>query len=111
VGAAFAHDPVSALVPISIAIGGLSAASPICWSLPSLLVPNTSTGKVGGIMNFSNQLSAIAAPILTGYTVQATHNFTWAFGIAAAYLVIGVLSYAFLLGRIQPIDVRRALEA
>ncbi|MBW8748638.1 MAG: MFS transporter, partial [Acidobacteria bacterium] len=52
-----------------------------------------------------------AAPILTGYTVQATHNFTWAFGIAAAYLVIGVLSYAFLLGRIQPIDVRRALEA
>lgn len=111
IGAAFAHDLVSALVPISIAIGGLSAASPICWSLPSLLVPNTSTGKVGGIMNFSNQLSAIAAPILTGYTVQATHNFTWAFGIAAAYLVIGVLSYTFLLGRIQPIDVRRALEA
>ena len=111
IGAAFAHDLVSALVPISIAIGGLSAASPICWSLPSLLVPNTSTGKVGGIMNFSNQLSAIAAPILTGYTVQATHNFTWAFGIAAGYLVIGVLSYTFLLGRIQPIDVRRALEA
>lgn len=109
VGAAFAHDLTSALVPISIAIGGLSAAAPVVWSLPSLLVPNTSTGKVGGIMNFSNQISAIAAPILTGYTVQATHSFVWAFGIAAVYLVIGVLSYAFLLGRIEPVDVRGAL--
>lgn len=111
VGAAFAHDLPSALLPISIAIGGLSAAAPVVWSLPSLLVPNSSTGKVGGILNFSNQLSAIAAPILTGYTVQATHSFKWAFGIAAVYLVVGVVSYAFLLGRIHPINVRQALEA
>ena len=106
VGAAFAHSTLSALVPISIAIGGLSAASPVMWSLPSLLVPNSSTGKVGGIMNFSNQISAIAAPILTGYVVQATGHFFWAFVLAAVYVVLGVLSYAFLLGPIRPLQIR-----
>ncbi len=108
-GAAFAHTLWEALIPISIAIGGLSAAAPVGWSVPSILVPDSSTGRVGGIINFSNQLSAIAAPILTGYTVGRTHAYGWAFGIAGAYLCVGILSYVFLLGRIERIDVRSAL--
>lgn len=111
VGTAFVHSVGPALLFISIATGGLSAASPIGWSLPSLLVPNSSTGRVGGIVNFSNQLSAIAAPIVTGYSVMLTHSFGWAFGIAAAYLCVGIAAYVFLLGRTEPIDVQRALAA
>jgi MFS family permease len=109
VGAAFAHSVASALIPITIAIGGLSAASPVIWSLPSLLVPNTSTGKVGGIINFANQISAIVAPILTGYTVQKTGSYVWAFAIPAVYILLGILSYIVLLGRVEAIDVRGAL--
>lgn len=109
VGAAFAHSVASALIPITIAIGGLSAASPVIWSLPSLLVPNTSTGKVGGIINFSNQISAIVAPILTGYTVQKTGSYVWAFAIPTVYILLGILSYLVLLGRIQAINVQAAL--
>ncbi len=108
-GAIFAHSTLSALIPISIAISGLSAASPVIWSLPSLLVPNSSTGKVGGIFNFSNQISAIAAPIITGITVQRTGAYAWAFGIAAIYLVIGIASYLILLRRIEPVQVEDAL--
>ena len=104
VGAAFAHTLTAALIPISIAIGGLSAAAPVGWSLPSMLVPDSSTGKVGGIVNFSNQLSAIAAPIITGYTVQATGRYGWAFGIAGGYLCVGIAAYVFLLGRIEPLS-------
>lgn len=108
-GAAFAHNVVSALIPITIAIGGLSAASPVLWSLPSLLVPDSSTGKVGGIMNFSNQISAIAAPILTGWTVELTHSYVLAFAIPTAYILIGIVAYVTMLGRIEAIDVRTAL--
>ncbi|MEZ2347616.1 MFS transporter [Terriglobus sp. RCC_193] len=110
VGAAFAHTVTAALVCITLSIGGLSAASPVIWSLPSFLVPNTSTGKVGGIVNFANQISAILAPIVTGYTVGATHSYTLAFAIPAIYIVIGIASYFVLLGRIEPIDVREALQ-
>jgi dipeptide/tripeptide permease len=56
---------------------------------------------VGGIINFSNQISGISAPILTGYLVSAFHSYAWAFGVAAAYLAIGIASYIFLLGKIE----------
>jgi len=54
-------------------------------------------------MNFSSQISGIAAPIITGYVVSASHSFATAFYIAAAYLLIGMGGYIFLLGRIEPI--------
>ena len=102
-GAAHAQSTFSALFWISMAIGGLSAAAPVAWSLPSLIAPRESVGTVGGIMNFGSQLSAISAPIVTGYIASITHSFFWAFGAAAAFLVAGIAGYAFLLGRIEVI--------
>jgi sugar phosphate permease len=102
-GAANAHTATRALIWISISIGGLAAAAPVGWSIPSMIAPRGSVGTVGGIVNFSNQISGIAAPIITGYVVAATHSFAWAFGIAAIYLLIGIASYIFLLGRIEPV--------
>jgi MFS family permease len=102
-GAAYAQNAITALVWISVAIGGLSAAAPVAWSLPSLIAPRESVGTVGGIMNFGSQLSAISAPIATGYIASITHSFFWAFGAAAAFLVAGIAGYMFLLGRIEVI--------
>ena len=102
-GTAYAHTPVVALFWISVCIGGLAAASPIGWSIPSLIAPRESVGTLGAIMNFCSQLSGIAAPIITGYIVQATHSFFSAFAAAAAFLVIGIAGYIFLLGPMAPI--------
>jgi hypothetical protein len=60
-------------------------------------------GTLGGILNFGNQLSAIAAPIATGYIAQTTHSFFWAFAAAAIFLAVGIAGYVFLLGRIEAI--------
>ncbi len=102
-GAAHAHTPTVALLWISLSIGGLAAAAPIGWSIPSLIAPSGSVGAVGGIINFSNQISGIVAPILTGYLIAVTGTFAWAFAVAAGYLLVGILSYIVLLGRIEPI--------
>ena len=102
-GAAHAHTATQALFWISLSIGGLAAAAPVGWSLPSLIAPRGSVGTLGGILNFSNQISGIAAPILTGYLVSARHSFALAFGVAAIYLVIGISGYVFLLGDIERI--------
>jgi MFS family permease len=103
-GPAFTHHPVPALLSLCVGLGGLSAAAPVGWSLPSILVPTSSTGKVGGIMNFGSQISAIAAPVITGYLTSWTHTFAAAFALAALLLLIGTISYAFLLGKIQRIE-------
>ena len=104
VGAAHAHTALRALLWISISIGGLAAAAPIGWSIPSMIAPRGSVGTVGGIINFSNQLSGIAAPIITGYVVAETKSYAWAFGISAIYLLIGIASYIVLLGKIEQIE-------
>ena len=101
-GAAEAHTALRALAWISLSIGGLAAAAPVGWSIPGLIAPRSSTGTVGGIVNFSNQLSGIAAPIVTGHLVAAEHlGYAWAFGVAAAYLAVGICAYVFLLGDIE----------
>jgi ACS family D-galactonate transporter-like MFS transporter len=102
-GAAQAHTPVAALFWISLAVGGLSAASPVAWSIPSLIAPRESVGTLGGIMNFGSQLAAITAPIATGYVVRATESFSGAFIAATVFLFIGVAGYVFLLGDMQAI--------
>ena len=102
-GTAYSHTPVTVLFWISVSIGGLSAASPVGWSIPSLIAPRESVGTLGGILNFGNQLAGIAAPILTGYIVQATHSFSGAFIGATAFLILGIAGYVFLLGRIEAI--------
>jgi MFS family permease len=103
-GAAHAHSTQQALIWISISIGGLAAAAPVGWSIPGLIADRSDVGKVGGIVNFSNQLSGIAAPIVTGYLVTARQSFAWAFGASAVYLVIGIAAYIFLLGKIEPAE-------
>jgi sugar phosphate permease len=102
-GAAHAHSPATALVWISIALGGLAAAAPVAWTVPSLIAPQGSVGTVGALANFCGQLSAISAPIITGYIVSATHSFAAAFAIATLVLLLGIASYVFLLGRIARI--------
>lgn len=104
-GAAHVHSALPALLWISLSIGGLSAASAVGWSVPSLITPRNSVGSVGGIINFSNQLSGIAAPIITGYLVQSLHSFTWPFIVATTYLVIGISAYLLLLGKIEPMPL------
>ena len=66
-----------------------------------MIARRNDVGKVGGIINFSNQISGICAPIITGYLVTAFHSYAWAFGVAAVYLVIGIAAYIFLLGKIE----------
>ena len=100
-GAAHAHDAAQALFWISVSIGGLSAASPVAWSVPSLIAWRSDVGKVGGIINFAGQVSGIAASIITGYVVAATHSYAWAYRVAALYLTVGIAGYIFLLGRIE----------
>ena len=100
-GAAGSHTAPQALVWISLAISGLSVHSAVGWSLPSLIASPRDVGKVAGIVNFSNQLSGICAPIITGYLLAALHSYAWVFGVCGIYLAIGICGYVFLLQRIE----------
>ncbi len=105
-GAARAHSPATALVWISLALGGLAAAAPVAWTVPSLIAPRESVGTLAGAVNLCGQIAAISAPIVTGYIVSATHSFAAAFMTATAILLLGIVGYIVLLGHIEPIPER-----
>jgi hypothetical protein len=61
-------------------------------------------GTVGSIMNFFNNLAGIAAPIAAGFIFQSTGSFAANFLVAGAILVLGIICFLFLLGRIEQIQ-------
>ena len=79
-GAANAHTAAGALIWISISIGGLSAASPVGWSIPSLIAPKESVGTVGGILEFQQSacghLPRLSSPVTS---CKSRIPFAWAF--------------------------------
>jgi MFS transporter, ACS family, D-galactonate transporter len=102
-GVAYAQTAETAVFWITLSITGLSIAAPVGWSLPSLIAPRESVGTVGGIMNLCNQIAGIAAPIVTGFIVAYTRSYSAAFLAAAAFLLLGIAAYIFLLGDMAPV--------
>ena len=102
-GATRTSNPRVAIFWISIALCGLAASAPVGWSIPGLIAPPGSTGRVAGIMNFVANLPGVLAPVITGYLVGNSQSFRRPFLVAAAVLVAGIASYIFLLGRIESI--------
>lgn len=96
-GAAPAQHAGVALFWITVSLAGLSAHAPVVWSAPALIAPRGNVATVGGIVNFTGQLAAIAAPIVTGYL-----SFASAFLVAGVLQCVGILSYLLLLRSVEP---------
>lgn len=101
----YLHGARIILVCLTLALSGISAASPVAWTLPSLLGPPGAMGRIGSIVNLSGQIAAITAPVITGYLTTQTHSFGASFRVAGLVILIGVASYLFLLGRIERIQL------
>ena len=61
-----------------------------------------------GIQNCLGNVAGMTAPLVTGVLVDRTGHFAFAFGIAAVLAVVGMVSVAFIIPRIAPIDWRAA---
>ncbi len=104
IGAAFTTNVNVAIIWISIALGGLAFAAPIGWSIPGLIAPTGTVGTVGSIMNFFNNLAGIIAPIAAGFIFESTKSFALNFIVAGVILVLGIICFLLLLGKIEQIQ-------
>jgi ACS family D-galactonate transporter-like MFS transporter len=55
-------------------------------------------------------LAGIVAPALTGYVLQRTGHFYWAFGMVTTVALIGAASWLFLIGPIEQVSWGRKLQ-
>ena len=92
-----------------LALTGLCLGPPCSnsWAVPQTLAGPAAAGRWTGVQNFVGNFAGWIAPILTGYLVDRTGQFWWAFFITAIVAGIGAVSWQFIVGPIEPIDWER----
>ncbi|MEO6724914.1 MAG: MFS transporter [Blastocatellia bacterium] len=97
VPAGLVADKTTSVWLLTVAVAGLGLATPNTWTLTQAVCEKEIVGTASGLQNFGGNLGGIIAPALTGYIAYKTHSFAIALGIVGVVLVLGILSYWFLI--------------
>jgi MFS transporter, ACS family, D-galactonate transporter len=88
---------------IAVAVGsGMSGAMNFAFS-QTLAGPQTA-GRWTGLQNGFANFAGVVAPALTGFAVERTGSFSAAMIITTAVLVVGGLSWVFVVGRVEQVS-------
>ena len=85
---------------------GIGIWTPALFAAAQTLAGPGAAGRWMGIQNCLGNIAGMTAPVVTGMVVDRTGHFAFAFGIAAALAVAGILSVALIVRHIEPIDWR-----
>ena len=76
------------------------------WAVTQTIAGPMASGKWTGLQNSFGNLLGGMAPFITGKIVDSTHSFHYAFVAVALMVTMGALSYAFVVGRVEPMKWR-----
>jgi sugar phosphate permease len=91
----FTTDLVVATICLSLAFFFAELIVGPIWALSMDIAPGYA-GTASGMMNFGFGLASIISPIFFGVTIERTHNWTVAFSVSIATLLLGALLTCFL---------------
>jgi ACS family D-galactonate transporter-like MFS transporter len=103
IGANYVNSPALIIFFMCVSFFGNGMAS-ITWIFVSTLAPKHLIGLTGGVFNFIGNLSGIVVPIVIGYLAR-DGQFAPALIFVGCLGLGGALSYIFLVGKIQRIEV------
>jgi len=98
-----------ALVILGVIAFGVSASN--IWAITQTLAGQRATGRWVGFQSFFGNMSGMVAPAVTGYVLQRTGHFFWAFLIVTGVAFAGAASWTLLVGRVEPVIWDRKLRA
>ena len=78
--------------------------SPNIFAIGQTLAGPRAAGKWVGFQNCVGNFAGIVAPIITGFVVDSTGKFTWAFAVAGLVSLTGVVGWGLIIPRIAVID-------
>jgi len=104
--AVMARDPVTSLLLLCTAGFAFGIYSSNIWAIAQTLSGPWAAGRWTGMQNFIGNLSGILAPWLTGWIVERTGQFYWAFVVTTAFLVIGTICLTMVIPRVAPVAWR-----
>jgi MFS family permease len=93
-----------ALIAIFVYQALCGASSPGVYAIPEILGGARATGRWVGIQNSFGNLPGVIAPWLTGFLIDLTGHFTWAFVVAAVMSLLGLVGWLGMLPKLEEID-------
>jgi MFS family permease len=95
----------------TIAVGALCAwgvfygvACNGAFAIGQTLAGPKAAGKWIGFQNFIANIAGIVGPIITGFIVDRTGQYLWAFVFTAAIALIGTIGWGVIVKRVEPVD-------
>jgi MFS family permease len=101
---ALVEDLTISLALLTVAYAALGITVSNMWAISQTLAGPPAAGKWAGAQNCLGAVAGIVAPIVSGFVVQMTGNFSLAFLIMAILALVGAASYVFVVRTIAPID-------
>lgn len=93
--AAVTNSVVMAVAYISAALFFLNVAGGSVWGLVTVAAPRHMVASLGTVQNFGGAFGGAFAPLITGWIVEQTHSFVYAFFLSAVIAVVAALIYFF----------------
>lgn len=101
--AALVTDARVSMALLVIACVSMGLFSSNCWAITQTLATQQAAARWTGFQNAFANFAGVVAPWLTGWSVKTSGSYVTAFAVAAAMLVVGAASYAFLVRDVRPI--------
>jgi MFS family permease len=98
----------TAAASVSVFLLGIAAAflglvSPQLFAIAQTLGGPRAAGQWMGLQNTVGNFAGIVAPLATGWIVDRSGGYAWAFVLVAVVSVIGMVAWGLLIPRVQPI--------
>lgn len=74
------------------------------WAITQTIAGPEAAGKWSGLQNCFANFAGVIAPAVTGFVVDITDHFFWAFAVSAIVALFGAAVYAFFLGPVKPVQ-------
>lgn len=98
------HNPPLSLAILAFASVGYGAFASSHWAIAQTLAGPDFAGRWSSLQNGVANLSGIIAPWTAGIIVQLNGSSRLAFGVTGAVALVGALSWALLVRRVEPVQ-------
>jgi MFS family permease len=106
VAVAWVSSPVASMVFLMLGCMSYGVFASSHWAITQTIAGPRAAGRWSGLQNFVGNLAGVTAPAITGFVVDKTGVFFWAFAVAAGVALAGSMVYLFLLGPVEPMAWR-----
>ena len=100
-----AHASITMCIALLlIAAFSFGFVTPQIFAIPQTLGGPRAAGKWMALQNMVGNFAGIIAPIVTGFVVDQTGEYLWAFALSSATSVLAAAAWAFGVRRVTPVD-------